>query len=131
MKALVLISAIFVFFPLYALPQDGVEPHAIVKDSLQIAQTDSTEYELLVSDIGFETWFITNSRPVWYHENDYYRTKNYRYVVSWNNMVRQAMYRPPFEYEIEYDPAIDYGVEVNWKLFWYFKYLEQELGISL
>ncbi|NCC74409.1 MAG: hypothetical protein EOM06_13590 [Sphingobacteriia bacterium] len=96
-----------------------------------IRPTDSTEYELIVSDAEFENWLITNSRPVWYHENDYYRFKNRLYVVSWNNRVRQAMYRPPYEYEIEYDPSVDYGVEVNWKLYWYFKYLEQKLGIDL
>lgn len=114
-----------------AIAQDGFGQNTITKDSLQIARTDSTQYELLVTDIGFETWFITNSRPVWYHENDYYRSKNHRSVVSWNNKVRQAMYRPPFEYEIEYNPAIDYGVEVNWKLYWYFRYLEQKIGITI
>ena len=103
----------------------------IVRDSADFAAADSTTYEILVFDVGFENWLVTNSRPKWYYENDYYRAKNHQYTVSWNNLVRQAMYRPPFEYEIEYDPKIDYGVEVNWKLFWYYKYLEQTIGIKL
>nr|NQU89816.1 hypothetical protein [Bacteroidota bacterium] len=100
-------------------------------DSLELAKGDSTEYELLVFDTGFDNWFRTNSKPIWYHENEYYRSKNIQYVSNWNNRVIQQMHRPPYEYEIVYDPGTDYGPEVNWKLFWYFKYLEHSYNISL
>jgi len=103
----------------------------IIKDSVAVEVADSTTYEILVFDVGFENWLATNSRPKWYYENDFYRTKNHQYTVTWNNLVRQAMYRPPFEYEIEFDPKVDYGLDVNWKLYWYYKYLEHTLGITL
>ncbi len=131
MKTSVLIPLIFLLIPFQLLSQTEGALQAAAKDSVQIAQSDSTEYELLVFDTGFETWLITNSRPVWYYENEYYRTKNQMYSIHWNSRVRQAMHRPPYEYEIEYDPRVDYGVDLNWKLFWYFKYIEQKLGITL
>lgn len=103
----------------------------ILRDSVAVELADSAAYEIIVFDVGFENWLTTNSRPVWYYENDYYRTKNNQYTIAWNNLVRQAMYRPPYEYEIEYDPKVDYGIDVNWKLFWYYKYLEHTIGIKL
>ncbi|HPE33266.1 MAG TPA: DUF6146 family protein [Bacteroidales bacterium] len=127
-------KTIFFFFFLIIFPlaiNAQTESNKSQGTATEIRPIDSTEYELIVSDAEFENWLITNSRPVWYHENDYYRFKNRLYVVNWNNRVRQAMYRPPYDYEIEYDPSVDYGVEVNWKLYWYFKYLEQKLGIDL
>jgi hypothetical protein len=32
---------------------------------------------------------------------------------------------------IDYRPNIDYGIEVNRKLFWYFKYVKSKYGINL
>ena len=41
----------------------------------KIAETDSTEYKLLVFDAGFETWFTQNRKPAWYYEKSYYKNK--------------------------------------------------------
>lgn len=93
--------------------------------------SDTTRYELIVLDPGFETWLIGNSKPVWYYSDSFYKTKNILSVNQWNNHVRNSHYRPPFEFEIDYDPKTDYGIEFNWKLYWYFRYLESKLGIRL
>jgi len=100
-------------------------------DSVAIAPGDSTEYELIVFDPGFNSWFISNRKPMWYHENSYYRNKNNFYTVYWNLRVLENMHRPPYDFEIDYDPKIDYGVELNWQLFWYYKYLEHKYNITL
>lgn len=131
MKTHILTGLIFLLIPLISLAQEEMEPQTAVKDSTRIAQSDSTEYELLVFDIGFENWLLTNSFPVWFYEKEYYRTKNHLFTINWNSRVRQAMYHPPYEYEIDYNPSVDYGVDVNWELFWYFKYLEHKFGINL
>jgi len=91
-------------------------------------QQQEEEYEILIIDPGFETWMITNSRPIWYHSPQYYRQKNILYVSDWNSKVHTLRYRSPFTEEINYDPATDYGVEVDYQLFWYFKYIHRTYG---
>jgi hypothetical protein len=122
---------VFLFFANTGFAQKQDEVKTVQKDSVAIAQGDTTEYELMVFDIGFENWLHTHSKPKWYYEKEYYRSQNNRYVSSWNSKVRSTMGRPPFEYEIDYDQKVDYGLELNWKLFWYFRYLEEKLGIKL
>ena len=100
-------------------------------DSVAIAHGDSTEYELIVFDPGFNSWFITHRKPVWYHEKEYYHIKNTFYTTYWNIRVLNNMYRPPYDFEIDYDQKIDYGIDVEWQLFWYFKYMEQKYNIRL
>lgn len=102
-------------------------------DTLRFAgsKSDSTEYELIVSDPGFHPWFISNSKPEWYHEKSYYELKNRFFVTNWNNQVNQTLGRPPFEYYIDYEPTIDYGLDLNYKLYWYFRYVEDKFGINL
>ncbi len=124
------IPVLLVLF-LSGFSQQHLETAPMLPDSLAIVEGDTTEYELMIFDNVFHSWFLTNSKPVWYHEASYYRSQNIHYVANWNSRVRQSNYRPPFEYEIDYDPKIDYGVELDWQLFWYFKYLEHKLGIRL
>ena len=126
-----IILAMFFALTLSAKNQSVVLPTSIAADSVEIAKSDTTEYELIVFDPAFESWFITTQKPKWYHENSYYRTKINLYSTDWNIRVMQNMHREPYEYEINVDPNVDYGLDINWKLYWYFKYLEETLGIKL
>jgi len=92
---------------------------------------DSVEYELIIFDPGFETWFLTHSRPVWYHSLEYYENWNKQYVVAWNSKTMSPRYSKYFESAIDYDPFIDYGLELNHKLFYYFMYVENVLKIDI
>lgn len=92
-------------------------------DSEPIEQTqtsDSTEYELVVFDAGFETWFQQRSQPAWYHSKPFYKSWNQRFTDRWNALVRTG--RPGYDTEINYNPAIDYGLELEHKLYYFFKY---------
>jgi hypothetical protein len=93
---------------------------------------DGDEYELLIFDNNFDRWFTTNGRPVSFYSPSYYSQKNRIYVQAWNEKVdQQGFYRSanyPFEQRINYDYSIDYGVELNYQLFWYFKYIESTFG---
>ena len=128
--AIILIALMFTL-PIMAKNIHSSTKYSPVPDSVGLVKSDSTEYELTVFDTGFENWFRSNSRPMWYFENEYYRSKNNVYVSNWNSRVIQSMHRPPYENEIAYNHTIDYGTEVNWKLYWYFKYLEHINNISL
>ena len=100
-------------------------------DTLNISKGDTTEYEILVIETGYENWMTTNAKPKWYYTNEYYRNKNQFYVINWNNRVNETMHAPPYEETIEYNPNIDYGIDVNYQLYWYFKFMEHKYGIKL
>lgn len=94
---------------------------------------DSTEYELIIIDPGFESWFNMTHKPVWYYSKDFLASWNYQYVVAWNAKARDPFFRDrnpdnPFLNEIDYRPHIDYGIDLNYKLYNYFKYIEATWG---
>lgn len=91
----------------------------------------STEYELIIIDPGFDSWFLSHSRPLWYHSSEYYESWNQQYVTSWNAKALSPRYSRFFETTINWDPFADYGLELNHKLFHYFQYVEKELRINI
>ena len=95
----------------------------------EIASQDSTEYELLILDIGFESWLATRSSIAMAHSNAYYKNWNHIYVTEWNHKHMQG--HPIFENYIEYDLFEDYGLDINYKLYNYFLFVEEKTGISL
>lgn len=100
-------------------------------DTLSIAKIDTIGYEILIIETGYENWMLTNAKPKWFYTNDYYRNKNQFYVINWNNRVLETMHSMPFEETIEYNPNIDYGLDVNYQLYWYFKFIESKYNVNL
>jgi hypothetical protein len=92
---------------------------------------DSTGYELLIIDPHFDQWYLINYAPEKDHSNDYYRNKNLIAVANWNDYYRTGKYGGVIDSYIDYWPGIDYGIEVNRKLFWYFKFIKEYYGIHL
>lgn len=100
-------------------------------DTLSIQESDTTEYEIIIIEQGFDNWMVTNAKPKWYYTKEYYENRNRFFVIDWNNRIIETMARQPFEERIDYHPNIDYGLEVNYKLYWYFKFMEHKYGINL
>lgn len=90
---------------------------------------DSTEYELIIFDTHFESWFALNSSEAMKKSNAYYKHKNYLYVTDWNQKYRSG--HPFFESYIDYRSNVEYGLDFNHKLYLYFQYVEKELGIRI
>jgi hypothetical protein len=103
------------------------------KSSATLTQNsqDSTEYEILIIDSKFDQWYSFNYSPAKDYSNDYYRTKNLIAVGNWNDYYRAVRYSQVIDSYIDYRPDIDYGIEVNRKLFWYFKYINNNYKIRL
>jgi hypothetical protein len=93
--------------------------------------SDSVEYELIIFDPGFESWYVSYSKPTWYHSQTYYETWNKQYVIAWNAKAINPRFGRYFESTIEYDPFTDYGLELNHRLFYYFQYVEKVLKIYI
>jgi hypothetical protein len=107
-------------------PRNGTGNAEIKADTA----SDSTEYELVVFDMGFESWLLM--QPSMEHSLEYYKAKNTIYVSEWNNRyLSPRRYRGHYESYINYDPAINYGLEFERRLFYYFKYFEETNGVRL
>ena len=102
-----------------------------LKEVAEDDEKDSVSYELIVLDPGFESWFITYSRPSWYHSQSYYENWNQQYVNAWNYHSIWRRNSQLLEGQINYEPLIDYGLEINHKLFYYFQYVERVLKIPI
>lgn len=89
---------------------------------------DSLEYEIIIMDIGFETYLNTIAKPMNFYSQEYYETKNRFYVTEWNIRAQNPLrYRNDiYENQIDYDFNVDYGLEVNYKLYNYFKFVEHK-----
>ena len=99
----------------------------VQNDTVRIAN-DSLEYEIIIIDPGFSYFINAIARPEGYHSLNYLENKNRFLVTDYNQRVQQPqVYNPNiYEMEINYDPNIDYGYEVNYKLYNYFVYLSQK-----
>ncbi len=96
-------------------------------DTVRIAN-DSLEYEILIIDPGFNTFLASIARPENYYSQSYLESKNQFLVIDYNQRVMQPFrYNPDiYEQQINYDPNIDYGYEVNYKLYNYFVFLSRK-----
>lgn len=102
-------------------------PVATENDTVRIAN-DSLEYEIIIIDPGFSYFLNAVAHPEGYYSQSYLENKNKFLVTDYNQRVRQPFRYDPhiYEQEINYDPQIDYGYEVNYKLYNYFVYLSRK-----
>ncbi len=101
-------------------------------DTVKIA-SDSTEYEIIIIEPGFNTWLASLAKPEGYYSQSYLENRNQIYVINWNQRAMQPLrYNSNlYEMQINYDPNIDYGYEVNYKLYNYFVYFQRKYNQRL
>ena len=94
-------------------------------DTITIAN-DELEYEIIIIDAGFSNWMASRARPKGYHSQPFLENRNYQYTLEWNQRVGNPNRYNPSLYEmlIDYQPNINYGYEVNYKLYNYFIYFQ-------
>lgn len=103
------------------------KPATSINDTVRIAN-EELEYEVIIIDPGFSTWLNTMSLPRGYYSQSYLESKNQLYVSEWNNRVMQPLRYNPNLYEmtINYDPAVNYGYEVNYLIYNYMIYFQNK-----
>lgn len=94
---------------------------------------EETEYEIIIIEPGFYAWLQSIARPEGYYSQSFLENRNAIMVINWNQRVLQpSMYNPNlYEMQINYDPNIDYGYEVNYKLYNYFVYFQRKYNQRL
>lgn len=102
------------------------------KDTVTIAN-ESSNYEIIIIEPGFQTWLQSVARPEGYYSQSFLENRNQIMVTTWNQRVLEPMQYDPLLYEmqINYDPNIDYGYEVNYKLYNYFIYFQRKYNQRL
>ena len=99
------------------------------KEKIEI--TDSSEYEITIIDPDFDIWYMMNFSPAKDFSNEFYHSKNQIAVSNWNNYFIRGRFQRAIDCYLNYNAATDYGIEVNRKLYWYFKYIEDKSNIRL
>lgn len=108
------------------------EPMTVKKDiakndTVRIAN-DSLEYEVIIVDPGFNTWLASRAKPRHYYGLTFLETRNYIFVSEYNRRVLEPYRYSPdlYEMRIDYQSNIRYGYEVNYLLYNYFMYFQQQ-----
>lgn len=96
-------------------------------DTINIS-SDEAEYEITIIEPGFNIWLQSIARPEGYYTQSFMENRNYIMVTEWNRRVLQPSQFNPnlYELQINYQPNIDYGYEVNYKLYNYFIYFQRK-----
>jgi hypothetical protein len=129
MKKAVLI--VFVFLAFIATDANCQKNRNQVKVKPDSVAVDSVEYELIVLDPGFESWLSTKPSMNFYSK-EYYETRNRLYVTEWNiRNLNPIRYGDLYDTAIEYFPNIDYGLELNYRLYYYFRFFEETNRVKL
>lgn len=94
-------------------------------DTIKIANKD-IEYEVIIIDPGFNTWLNSMAYPRGFYTQSYLENKNQLYINEWNNRFLQPQQysRNLYEMSIDYDSNINYGYEVNYLIYNYMVYFQ-------
>ncbi|RXG16196.1 hypothetical protein DSM03_103382 [Leeuwenhoekiella aestuarii] len=108
-------------------PMTQTDPATTGNDTVRIAN-DSLEYEIIIIEPGYNTFLNSIARPEGFYAQNYLENKNRFLVPEYNQRVNQ-----PFRYnnnlypqQIDYNSSVDYGYEVNYKLYYYFVYFSRK-----
>ena len=91
---------------------------------------DSLQYELIIVDPEFDSWLATQP-PMNFYSNEYYRQKNIEFVSEWNQRYVSSKRKDLYESYIDYNPNINYPLELNYRLYYYFRYFEEKNHVKL
>jgi len=102
---------------------------AMHTDTLKLEPTgdEKEEYEIIILDPGFDSWFMRNKKSPSFYEQSYLENWNQRLVQQWNSLIGARLPGgcAPTMY-IDYRNDVDYGLELNHKLFYYFWYVHEQ-----
>ncbi|WP_405608135.1 DUF6146 family protein [Polaribacter sp. Asnod1-A03] len=127
---LILFSIIFIF---WACGSSPINTKSTEKEEPVVIANDSLEYEIIIIDPGFTFFLNSVAQQEGFYSQSYLEARNRVWVLEWNNRARNPSRFNSNVYEniIDYQSTIDYGYEVNYKLFNYFLFAQQKYKMSL
>lgn len=126
-KSFKLILIFLVAFQVVGYGQKRNAERKVKADTLKV---DSLQYELVILDPGFDSWLATQP-PRDFYSNDYYASRNRLYVSEWNQRYMSGINRGLYESFIDYNPNVNYDIDLNYRLYYYFRYFEEMNHVKL
>ena len=101
-------------------------------DTIKISG-DNLEYDVIIIEPGFGSYLASTAKPEGFYTQTYMENRNIRYVQEWNRRVLQPgrFNSNLYEMEINYRNGIDYGYDVNYKIFNYFIFFQNRYNQNL
>ena len=130
-RVLLLLSALFFFLIACSVSQDKKSfdnKPKLESDTIRISN-EEIEYEVLIIDIGFQSWFNSYAKPRNYYSQSYLESRNRIWILEWNRRAMLPLQYNPNLYEmtINYDSTTNYGYEVNYMIYNYLVYFQQTI----
>jgi hypothetical protein len=103
----------------------------VKNDTIRI-ENEELEYEIIIIENGFNSWLATQPTENFFSQSTL-EVKNNFYVIEWNQRVQNPQRFNPnlYQWPINYDASIDYGMEVNYLLYMYFEFFQQKYNQRL
>jgi len=132
-KIPILLLLMAISFQVFAQKKTDKKADIVVQkqDTIRIAN-DSLEYEIIIIEVGFDNWLVTQ-RPKEFFSESFLETRNRFYVQTYNQRVLEPQRYDPNLYfqQINYEPNIHYGLDVNYLLYMYFEYFQKKYKQNL
>jgi hypothetical protein len=126
-KSVFLLLAILAWAQTVGFSQATKGRDSLKNDTISV---DSVEYQLIIIDPAFDTWLAAKPSKYFYSDN-YYVQKNRFYVDEWNLRYTSESNNGLYDNYIDYNPNLNYGLDINYRLYYYFKYFEETNHIKL
>lgn len=103
------------------------------KEEPVVIANESLEYEIIIIDPGFTAFLNSKAQPEGFYNQNYLEARNRAWVITWNQRFLNPTQFNASIYEnmIDYQQNVDYGYEVNYKLFNYFLFVQQKYNMNL
>ncbi|WP_375239511.1 DUF6146 family protein [Aurantibacter sp.] len=134
-------NIVFVIIIILAFASCNTSKKTITEKPVQQTKENDTvtissnklEYDLIIIEPGFNIWLNSIAKPEGFYSQSYLEQKNNLYVLEWNNRVNQSgrYSQNLYEMQINYQSSIDYGYELNYKLYNYFIYFQNKYKQNL
>src|SRR5690606_1769271 len=104
-----------------AMEERAFSGRSAESDTVVIGDHD-TAYEIIIIDPGYYSWLPSIAMPEGCYSQRFMETRNRVNVDNWNQRVANPLVYDTSlsEMRINYDPTIDYGYPVNYKVYNYF-----------
>ncbi len=101
-------------------------------DTIKISSPD-LGYDIIIIEQGFNIWLETQAKPKSYYNQNFLENKNQRLVREWNARVLNPIQYSSqlYEMQINYQSGIDYGYDLNYKLYNYFIFFQNKYKQNL
>tara|TARA_R110002126_G_scaffold77796_3_gene193941 strand:+ start:6098 stop:6532 length:435 start_codon:yes stop_codon:yes gene_type:complete len=131
LKQTLLLVTIGLFF--WACGSSPINKKVTEKEEPVVIANDSLEYQIIIIDPGFTYFLNAIAQPEGFYSQNYLEARNRAWVITWNLRFQnpQQFNESIYENRVDYQPHIDYGYEVNYKLFNYFLFAQQKYKMSL